>query len=103
MIKTPISMILAISYLLFCTIIIASELYTRIYDTGNSEMAGLASYLFTMPSSLLVDRLSESVFGIKVGASTISFVFVLGISAILNALLLYLVLHLILSLTQRQL
>ena len=31
------------------------ELYVRVFDRGNSELAGLGTYLFTMPSRLLVE------------------------------------------------
>lgn len=99
--KMHLSMIIAIGYFLFCSIVIANELYTRVYDTGNSEMAGLASYLFTMPSSMFIDWLCESILGIKIGSSNVSFVFTLGVSASLNSLILYLILHLFFGLLRR--
>jgi len=38
------SFFLPFLYMLLAGFVIASELYKRIYDRGNSEMAGLGSY-----------------------------------------------------------
>ena len=70
----------------------AWELYVRIFDRGNAEMAGLGTYLLTMPSSLLVEWVFGSM-GFSIGHSDSSFVAVLGLSLLLNACLLYFVLE----------
>ena len=92
--KPKLSLIISALYLLFVGCVIASDLYTRVYNTGNSEMAGLASYLFTLPSSALIDWISTTVFRVEVGSSNAAFVTVFGFSAILNAVVIYLILNL---------
>lgn len=95
------SFFLPFLYILLAGFVIASELYKRIYDRGNSEMAGLGSYLLTMPSSSLIDRIADSIFGVKIGDSDTSFTVILVLSAILNAILIYLVMLIILGLARR--
>jgi hypothetical protein len=99
--KPSLSIIFAALYLLFFGIFFASELYTRIYDTGNSAMAGLVSYFLTMPSSLLIDWISVNVFGAKIGNSNVAFVLFFVLSAILNATIIYFIVKLLVSLARK--
>ncbi|MDI1243587.1 MAG: hypothetical protein PSX80_16880 [bacterium] len=57
---------------------LAHETYLRIYDRGNSEMAGVGTFIFTLPSSLAVDRLLNLVTEKPIGSSDATFVLVLG-------------------------
>ena len=72
---------------------IAYELSIRIYDRGNSEFAGMLSTLITMPSSLLMIYLTPTAFGVRVGDSDATFVVILGLAALLNACVLFLLLN----------
>jgi hypothetical protein len=94
------SVIFTVVYLLFVGFFFANELYVRLYDRGNSEMAGLVTYFLTLPSSWLIDSVSKSLFGMDVGSSDTSFIFILGSSAVLNATIILLILR-ILSLIWR--
>ena len=78
-------------YLSFTGIIFAFELYTRLYDRGNSEMAGLGIFLLTSPSSYLIDWLSNSLFGVQVGSSDTAFIMILSFSVVLNSTLIYMI------------
>ena len=95
--KGKMVIILTSLYLLFVGFVFAYELYIRLYDTGNSEMAGLVTYVLTMPSSWLVDSVSKSLFGMVIGGSNAAFIFILGGSAILNAALIFLILSVLSS------
>lgn len=88
-------------YLLLVGIVFAAEFHTRVSDRGNSEMAGLATYLLTMPSSILVDWLSKTMFGVNVGDTDLAFTLVLGFSALLNAILIFLLISLLAALARR--
>ena len=87
-------------YFALAGIVFASELYTRIYDRGNSEMAGLVTFLLTMPSSYLIDWLSNSLFGVAAGSSDTAFVFILGLSIILNSTLIYIIVSILYNLVR---
>lgn len=101
MTNNRISFIVAFLYLFLAGAIFASELYKRIYDRGNSEMAGLATYLLTMPSSSIIDRIAESVFGIKNGGSDAGFIIIAALSAIMNSIFVYLIIMALLGLLRR--
>jgi len=50
-------------YLALAGVAIAYELSIRIYDTGNSEFAGMLSFLLTLPASLIVSFIAGRGFG----------------------------------------
>lgn len=85
------SLMFASIYLLLVAIIFASELHLRIFDRGNSAMAGLFTYMATTPSSFLIDSIAETVFGIKIGGSDAAFIIIFILSGILNAIFVYFV------------
>jgi hypothetical protein len=93
--------IIPLLYFLFTGFVFASELYTLIYDRGNSEMAGLGSYLLTTPSSFLIEWIANLLFAVKIGTSDTAFTVILGLSVILNTALLYLIMIVLLGLGQR--
>ena len=65
-------------------------------------MAGLGTYLITMPSSSLVNWVSESLFGVtKIGDTDTTFAVMLGLSVILNTVLIYLITIVLISLARR--
>ena len=86
-------MVVAGVYLAIAAASIAYELSIRIYDRGNSEFAGMLSTLLTLPSSLLMTYLAPAAFGVRVGDSDTSFVVILGLTALLNAGVLFLLLN----------
>jgi hypothetical protein len=94
-------MIFAGIYLLLVGIVFASEFHTRVFDRGNSEMAGMVTYLLTMPSSILVDWLAKTLFGVGVGDTDLSFTLILSFSALLNAVLIFLLISLLAALARR--
>ena len=79
-----VGVVLAGGYLILAASAIAYELGIRIYDTGNSEFAGMLSFALTLPSSLLIAWLSRAIFGVAVGDSNASFVAILGLAARVN-------------------
>lgn len=93
-----VSIIITGIYFAFAGFFFASELYTRLYDRGNSEMAGLVTFLLTTPSSFLIDWLSNSLFGIAVGSSDTGFVSILGLSLLLNSAVIYLIISILYNL-----
>jgi hypothetical protein len=86
---SKLGIVCAAVYLILVGIVFANELYVRLYDRGNSAMAGLATFLLSSPSSFLIDRLSNFLFGVAVGASDTAFISILSVSIISNAALLY--------------
>jgi hypothetical protein len=80
-------------YLVLASACIAYELSVRLYNPGNSEFAGMLSALVTLPSSLVMFALTPRVFGVRVGDSDAAFVTILGAAALLNAGILFSLLH----------
>jgi hypothetical protein len=78
-------------YLGIALLAIAYELSIRVYDTGNSEFAGMLSLLLTMPSSLLAAFIGKRGFGVNVGDSNFYFLVILGLAALANSLLVFIV------------
>jgi len=72
-------------YMALAGVAIAYELSIRIYDTGNSEFAGMLSFLLTLPASLIVSFIASRGFGTRVGDSNTTFVVILGLAALVNA------------------
>ncbi len=72
-------------YLALAGVAIAYELSIRIYDTGDSEFAGMLSFLLTLPASLIVSFIASRGFGAKAGDSNTTFVVILGLAALVNA------------------
>jgi hypothetical protein len=86
---SKLALILAVLYLLLTGFVIAGELHTRIYNTANSEFAGMISIGLTLPTSLLMAWLLSSITGTQLGDSNAAFVIILGSAAIVNAVLIY--------------
>jgi hypothetical protein len=80
-------------YLVLTAACIAYELSIRLYNRGNSEFAGMLSALVTLPSSLVMFALTPRIFGVRVGDSDTAFVTILGAAALLNASVLFFLLH----------
>ena len=64
-------------------------------------MTGLVTYLLTMPSSSLIEWIAETIFGVKIGGSDVLFTVILVLSVILNAVFVYLILMVLLTLARR--
>jgi hypothetical protein len=75
-------------YFLFAAGLALSELYTRIFDRGNSELAGLVTYAITLPSSIVADR-ALLLAGMPIGGSDVAFVLFCALSVGVNSLLVY--------------
>jgi hypothetical protein len=91
MITKKLSTILTGCYLLLAASAVAYELSIRIFDRGNSEFAGMLSVVLTLPVSLVLIWIGKAVFGVNVGDSDGSFVAILGLSALANACIVWLV------------
>ena len=92
MITRKLSTILTGCYLVLAASAIAYELSIRIYDRGNSEFAGMLSMAVTLPASLLLVLMSKAAFSVNVGDSDVSFVVILGLSALANACVIWMIL-----------
>ena len=79
-------------YLVLAASAVAYELSIRIYDRGNSEFAGMLSMAVTLPASLLLVWMVKAGFGVNVGDSDVSFVVILGLSALVNACVIWMIL-----------
>ena len=79
-------------YLVLAASAVAYELSIRIYDRGNSEFAGMVSMAVTLPGSLLVVLMGKAAFGVSVGDSDLSFLVILGLSALANACVIWMIL-----------
>lgn len=79
------------AYLVLATLSICYELSIRVFDTGNSEFAGMLSFVITLPSSLVVQWIAAALFGAKAGDSHVTFVVILGLAALLNASIIHII------------
>ena len=79
-------------YLVLAASAVAYELSIRIYDRGNSEFAGMLSMAVTLPASLVLVWMGKAGFGVNVGDSDVSFVVILGLSALANACVIWMIL-----------
>ena len=93
--------ILAACYLAAAGPTIAYELGIRIYDRGHSEFAGMLSIVITLPTGVVLNSVSRTVFGVRVGDSDTSFVLILGLAALMNAAAVYLVVSRLQALARR--
>ncbi len=91
MITKKLGTILTGCYLLLAVSAVAYELSIRIFDRGNSEFAGMLSVALTVPASLVLIWIGKAAFGVNVGDSDVSFVAILGLSALANACIIWLV------------
>ena len=85
MITKKLGTILTGCYLVLTASAIACELSIRLFDRGNSEFAGMLSVVLTLPASLLLIWIGKAAFGVNPGDSDLSFVVILGLSALTNA------------------
>jgi hypothetical protein len=92
MIARKLRTILTGCYLVLAASAVAYELSIRIYDRGNSEFAGMLSMVVTLPASLLLVLMGKSVFGVNVGDSDTSFLVILGLSVLVNACMIWMIL-----------
>jgi hypothetical protein len=83
--------ILTACYVLLAGSAIAYELSIRIFDRGNSEFAGMLSVVLTFPASLILIGIGKEAFGVNVGDSDASFVVILGLSALTNACIVWMI------------
>ena len=83
--------IVAGSYLALAALSIGYELSIRIFDRGNSEFAGMFSSLLTLPTVLAAIWIADRVCGVKVGGSDTAFVVILGLAALANAAIIFLI------------
>ena len=72
-------------YLIVPALTMSYEMGIRVYDTGNSEFAGMLSALVTLPSILLVQGFAGTLFGVRAGDSNLAWIAVFGLSALTNA------------------
>ena len=92
MITRKLATIVTSCYLVLAASAVAYELSIRIFDRGNSEFAGMLSMAVTLPSSLLLVLMGKSVFGVNVGDSDVSFLVILGLSVLVNACIIWMIL-----------
>lgn len=76
-------------YLIVPALTVSYELSIRIFDTGNSEFAGMLSSLVTLPSFVVVLGVGAKVFGARPGDSNLAFVAMFLAAALMNAALIY--------------
>lgn len=81
--------IIAGVYLGIAALSIGYELSIRLFDRGNSEFAGMLSMALTLPSAIGVMLAAGRLFGIRPGDSDFAFVLTLGLSAIVNAAIVF--------------
>ncbi|MSP39652.1 MAG: hypothetical protein EXR70_14280 [Deltaproteobacteria bacterium] len=91
MITKKLSTILTGCYLLLAVSTVAYELSIRLFDRGHSEFAGMLSVALSLPASVAVIWIGKAAFGVNVGHSDVSFVVILGLSALANACIVWLV------------
>jgi hypothetical protein len=91
MITKKLGTILSGCYLVLAASAVAYEFSIRIFDRGNSEFAGMLSVVLTLPASLVLIWIGKATFGVNVGDSDGSFVAILGLSALANACIVWLV------------
>jgi hypothetical protein len=82
----------SITYLGLAIAAVAYELSIRVFDRGNSEFAGMLSTVVTLPSSLATIAIGKTAFGVNPGDSDFAFVTILGLSALANAGILWMIL-----------
>jgi hypothetical protein len=82
-------LIVAALYLVAVGSAIAYELGIRVHDTAHAEFAGWLSAVLTLPTIILVNMLSASAFGMRMGDSNTSFVVIAGLAAAVNAAVIY--------------
>jgi predicted permease len=87
--ESKIATFLAASYLVLAALSIGYELSIRLFDRGNSEFAGMLSLGLTLPSVIAVMSIAQRAFGVRVGDSDASFVTILGLGAVANALVVF--------------
>ena len=92
MITRKLGTILSGCYLVLAVSAVAYELSIRIYDRGNSEFAGMLSMAVTLPASLLLVLMGKAAFSVNVGDSDVSFLVILGLSALTNACVIWMIL-----------
>src|SRR5262245_6235613 len=92
MITRKLATILTGCYLALAACSVAYELSIRIYDRGNSEFAGMLSIAVTLPASLLLVLIVMAAFSVIVGDSDVSFLVILGLSALVNACVIWMIL-----------
>ena len=92
MITRKLATILTGCYLALAASAVAYELSIRIYDRGNSEFAGMLSMAVTLPASLLLVLMGKAAFSVNVGDSDLSFFVILGLSALANACVIWMIL-----------
>jgi hypothetical protein len=90
MTSSRLGIMLAACYLALAGLCIGYELSIRIYDRGNSEFAGMLSIVMTLPTGVVPNSVSRTMFGVRVGDSDTSFVVILGLAALVNAAAVYL-------------
>ena len=79
-------------YLVQALAAVAYELSIRVFDRGHSELAGMLSTVVTVPSSLALIAIGKTAFGVNPGDSDVAFVTILGLSALANAGILWMIL-----------
>ena len=85
MITKKLGTILTGCYVVLAASAIAYELSIRLFDRAHSEFAGLLSVALTVPASLLLIWIGKVAFRANPGDSDLSFVVILGLSALVNA------------------
>ena len=82
-------LILTACYIALVALAIAYELGIRVHDMAHAEFAGWLSAVLTLPTVILVNILSASAFGVRMGDSNTTFVVIPGVAAALNAAVIY--------------
>ena len=85
MITKKLGAILTGRYVVVAGSTVSYELSVRLFNRGNSEFAGMLSVALTLPASLLLIWIGKTAFSANPGDSDLSFVVILGLSALVNA------------------
>jgi hypothetical protein len=93
MISSRVARILTGGYLLLMTCAIGYELGIRLFDRGNSEFAGMLSAALSVPMSLVTIAIAKAITGLNPGDSDTAFVVILGLSALANGSMLWVILR----------
>jgi hypothetical protein len=94
---SKLGLIIAGSYLTLAALSIGYELSIRLFDRGNSEFAGMLSTVLTLPTVLAAISIANRVFGVRVGDTDTSFVVILGLAALANAAILFVIVRLLMQ------
>jgi len=85
----------AASYFALAAAVIAYELSIFVRTPPNAGWTGMLSMFMTLPTCLAVAKVYKQMFGTTAGESHAAFVAIMGLSALVNAVILYFVISVV--------